>query len=209
MTPTPAPGKLSMWRWTAIAAAPILVLVIVSYVWFDLSVAESLDSLQSAEKQTVEHVTWLGEAKIWLYITIPLAIACWAFRRRAWSIRFAFIAASIGVAGLGVNVLKIIFGRYRPGEWLENRNFGFEWFTIGYDQNSFPSGHAMVGGALAGALCILMPRLWRVWVVGAIIVASTRLFTGSHYLSDVIAGLALGALVSILMHRLFVSRKLL
>jgi len=211
--PAPGPGQQARdrwaWRGLLIAALPIAAIIVCSSLWADRPIAAALDSLHPAEKQTVEYITWLGEAELWLYVCIPGAIVLWAIRRRTRSMQLAFIAASIGAAGLGVNLLKIIFGRYRPGAWFANDNYGFEWLAIGYDSNSFPSGHAMVAGALAASFCLLMPRLWRLWVIAGVIVGSTRLFTGSHYLSDVVAGLYLGPIVALAMHQLFRSRGLL
>ncbi len=205
----PTAHRRATWRRALWAGLPVAAFTVLSVSRIDLYVAQTVDALRSAEKQTVEYVTQLGEAEVWLYITIPGAILLWAIQRRAWSMRLAFIAASIGVAGLGVNLLKILCGRYRPGEWFEHRQYGFEPFTVGYDQNSFPSGHAMVAGAVAATLCILFPRAWRVWVLAGVIVASTRLFTGSHYLSDVVAGLYLGTLTTLAMRDLFRDRGLL
>ena len=105
-------------------------------------------------------------------------------------------AAWVAVAALGIGplttALKELTGRLRPG------------FTEGgdrYDSPSFPSGHASGIATLVGVLLVLgWPRLTAAarrralagGVVVAVLVATTRLWLGVHYLSDVAGGLALG-----------------
>jgi undecaprenyl-diphosphatase len=62
--------------------------------------------------------------------------------------------------------------------------------------DSFPSGHALHLGAFAVASRLIVPRRWR-WVVwlGAFGLASTRVILLAHWLSDVLAGLTLGAVL--------------
>lgn len=61
---------------------------------------------------------------------------------------------------------------------------------------SFPSDHATVAGAVAGGLWIVDRRLGRIAVGLAVLMAAARVYVGAHYPADVLAGLALGALVA-------------
>ena len=71
------------------------------------------------------------------------------------------------------------------------------YFGIGYELTSFPSGHAQTAFALATALTILFPR----WGIPLFIVAGavgiSRIILTSHYLSDVIAGAGIGILFTL------------
>ncbi|MGY8710820.1 phosphatase PAP2 family protein [Bradyrhizobium sp. 18BD] len=68
--------------------------------------------------------------------------------------------------------------------------------------DAFPSGHAVHVGALASAAKELPPaKRNRVWAVGAVLV-STRILLLAHWASDVVAGLAIGAVLERLMRRL-------
>ena len=68
---------------------------------------------------------------------------------------------------------------------------------------SFPSGHAVASTVFYGALCVLVLQrvrspAWRVAALaGAVamvlLVAFSRVYLGAHYLSDVLAGIAVGA----------------
>jgi undecaprenyl-diphosphatase len=61
---------------------------------------------------------------------------------------------------------------------------------------SFPSDHATMAGAVAGGLWVVDRRLGRITLVLALVMASARVYVGAHYPGDVVAGLALGALVA-------------
>jgi membrane-associated phospholipid phosphatase len=62
----------------------------------------------------------------------------------------------------------------------------------GKKYDAFPSGHAVHIGALASAATLLPPP-WRngIWIAGAML-ASTRIVLLAHWLTDVVAGLAIG-----------------
>ncbi|RDI23797.1 phosphatase PAP2 family protein [Lentzea flaviverrucosa] len=61
---------------------------------------------------------------------------------------------------------------------------------------SFPSNHSVIAGASAMAIWALHRTYGWVAAVCAIAAASSRVVVGVHYVHDVMAGLALGALVS-------------
>ena len=61
------------------------------------------------------------------------------------------------------------------------------------DQFSFPSGHTMTAFALAVALGSFYPALSLPLLVLAGTIGLSRIVLGMHFLSDVVAGAALGA----------------
>jgi membrane-associated phospholipid phosphatase len=63
---------------------------------------------------------------------------------------------------------------------------------------SFPSDHCAIAGALVGGLMILDRRLGLIALPLALLLAFARVYAGVHYPSDVIAGLALGSVTSVL-----------
>jgi membrane-associated phospholipid phosphatase len=60
---------------------------------------------------------------------------------------------------------------------------------------SFPSDHAVMGGAAAAGLLLVNRRLGLLAALAAALMAFARVYIGAHYPWDVLGGLALGAAV--------------
>ncbi|WP_020169873.1 phosphatase PAP2 family protein [Gordonia polyisoprenivorans] len=71
----------------------------------------------------------------------------------------------------------------------------------------FPSDHAVMVGAVTAGLWLVNRRLAAASALAAILMAFARVYIGAHYPQDVLAGLALGAAVSLL--GFFLARPLL
>jgi membrane-associated phospholipid phosphatase len=109
-----------------------------------------------------------------------------ARRRVGWM--FLFVGTSQVMTRLVAGVLKNVFLRTRPfqGEDL--------WFVDG--GSSFPSGHAAHFWGFYFALAVLFPR-WRVpLLILPVFTSIARVLVNDHYVSDVIASAAIGALVT-------------
>ncbi len=61
---------------------------------------------------------------------------------------------------------------------------------------SFPSDHAVMAGAAAVGVLLASRRWGRVAVAAGLLMAFARVYVGAHYPQDVVAGLAVGALVA-------------
>jgi undecaprenyl-diphosphatase len=62
----------------------------------------------------------------------------------------------------------------------------------------FPSDHATGSGAIAAGLLFLEWRLGLVTTLLALVIAFSRVYVGVHFPQDVLAGLALGAVVAVI-----------
>jgi len=62
---------------------------------------------------------------------------------------------------------------------------------------SFPSNHATLAAATAVAMWFVSVRLGVIASVGALAMAGSRVWVGAHYPHDILAGLAVGALVTL------------
>lgn len=96
------------------------------------------------------------------------------------------------VAGLSVNVLRPAFGRARPGSGMAN---GFYGPSMEHRFNSFPSGHTTTAWATAVSASMTVPALSVPAIAWATGVSMSRMYQNSHYLSDVLAGTALGSFI--------------
>ncbi len=127
-----------------------------------------------------------GDSWYWL---IALFII-WLFSKGSLHTYAALFAGAITLQAFSVLALKSFIKRKRPeGEW------GAIYRNI--DPHSFPSGHAvraMMIAALAWGFN-LQPLAW-ILVLWAPCVGLARIMLGVHYLSDVVAGWALGLLLA-------------
>jgi undecaprenyl-diphosphatase len=64
------------------------------------------------------------------------------------------------------------------------------------DQFSFPSGHTITAFAVSVALSSFYPELATGLLFCALSIAASRILLGMHFLSDVVAGAAIGAMVA-------------
>ncbi len=117
-------------------------------------------------------------------------------RSRRWT--FPRLILAVAGSGLAANLIKLILiARTRPhaadlGDHF-SETFG-NWLPLLSEsaQQSTPSSHTATGVAFAIALCWLFPRGRWIFAVLAILASCQRMTSGSHYLSDVLWGAALG-----------------
>ncbi|MDR3450582.1 MAG: phosphatase PAP2 family protein [Alphaproteobacteria bacterium] len=107
-------------------------------------------------------------------------------------VRAFFLFATIAVSGLTADLIKPVLARARPILWLRDGVYGFSPFTSGSVWASMPSGHTTTVFTLACALTVLYPRGRIIWFAYALVLAASRIMVDAHYLSDVVAGAALG-----------------
>ena len=147
---------------------------------------------------------FIGKQAVQLIVAI---LSLYFLSQRYW-LELGMIQVSIQGGGLIKTFIIDYFSRPRPPEQL----------GLGTSEiPSFPSGHALgtmiCFGFLAYLLVPKMPSPFWKWMLSVAILALvlfegfTRIFHGNHYLTDVLAGDALGiawlVLVCILMERLF------
>ncbi len=164
-------------------------------------------------------ITSLGNSAVYL---IPFGILCIILRllsfipglqpKKKYVMKvyhsFLFIFSSIAISGVITDIFKFLFGRARPILLFKDNYYGFAFFEFSSDMLSFPSGHANTIFALATALFFLLPKGWLLYFSIAVLVGASRVFTGSHYPSDVIAGSYLAVLTTLYIKQYFVLKKI-
>ena len=131
-----------------------------------------------------EHVMFGALAAVWLasrFFGAP--------QRRAAN----YLVANGAISAAVPHLLKRAIDQQRPDRRVSAPRHGIPRSGKAYD--AFPSGHAVHIGAMASALSRLYPRHRSlVWLTGTGI-AATRVVLLAHWLTDVVAGLAIGALM--------------
>ncbi|MGW0606773.1 phosphatase PAP2 family protein [Streptomyces sp. NPDC002644] len=127
-------------------------------------------------------------------LTVAVAVGLVWRRGQGWPA--LWLVATVAVAAVLQQVLKAAVDRPRPvwSDPVDDARFA-----------AFPSGHAMTATVCCGLLLWVVrregvgPRRWRAAVATAVVsvvgVGLTRVWLGVHWLSDVVGGWLLGALV--------------
>ena len=132
----------------------------------------------------------------WLWYALGLTVAMFGGDQRASALLAAALAAGIGIAIF--IYLKQLFRRKRPCALHPHC-----WATLlPPDQFSFPSGHTITAFSVAISLGQFYPFLLPMLLFFASSIALSRVVLGMHFLSDVVAGAAIGGLVGHLAYTL-------
>jgi membrane-associated phospholipid phosphatase len=203
----------ALLRRSLIATGWCVLAVVICYFWIDRPVAFFV---YHHHLNKIEVFRWLTypppEVQNWAALVLTILIvrrALGPFLR--WQKVLLVACISLIVADDFRISLGDVFGRYWPETWTHDNpsligtgTYGFHPFQRGDDIGSFPSGHA----------CRILGFGW-VWVIAmpsarvpATVLAAPMLLSlvamNYHFVSDVIAGGVLGALVA--MHATHLSR---
>ena len=125
------------------------------------------------------------------------------------TIKDAAGTALVVVGGLLlVRLLKMLVAHPRPNAGADDTPVQWLGLTWNAAYNSFPSGHSADIATSAFCLCLLLARPWqRAYVLGfAALIGLTRILLAKHWASDVLAGSAVGLVVSALIAGFWLRR---
>jgi membrane-associated phospholipid phosphatase len=159
-------------------------------------------------ERTLGVLTWVADEKV----VLGAAAAFWLYarlrKRNPKMVREADrMLCSVAAAGALPHAFKRLVDRERPDRAVvRDPRHGIP--RSGNAWDSFPSGHALHLGAAAGSIARLVPPPARPFVWPATLaLASLRIMLLAHYLTDVAAGLAIGAGVNQATARLPMRRR--
>jgi len=132
----------------------------------------------------------------WLWYALGFAVLLLGGKNR-----FRAIGAAALAAGSGISIflkIKKWTNRQRPCTYEPHC-----WASLlPPDQFSFPSGHTITAFAITVSLSLFYPTLAIGLLFCAFSVAASRVMLGMHFLSDVVAGAAIGTCLAFAAHLL-------
>lgn len=205
--------KSSILRNSILAIISMLILVVMFYHWWDISIERwflaqphsAIYTFSSLLGLVFASGNWLFTAVICLMIGLLLFFIGKKHAARPW----LFFAMAYILTFVLRTVFKFILARYRPELYFSHGLYGFHFFSLKHDWTSMPSGHAAsaFGGFLALAAIIHKRWVTYLFLLLATIVALSRLVIVVHYPSDIIFGAYLGILAVYWTHSLYPIRK--
>jgi membrane-associated phospholipid phosphatase len=188
-----------------IATGSCILAVVICYFWIDRCVAFFVSDHHINSIAVFRWLTYPPpEVQNWSALILTVLIV-----RRAWGpfLRWQKVLLVACISLIVADNFRIslgdVFGRYWPQTWTHDNpsligtgRYGFHPFQRGDDVGSFPSGHACRILGFAGVWMIAMPAT-RVVAIGLSVPMLVSLVAMNyHFVSDVIAGSVLGALVA-------------
>lgn len=203
-----------MWGFGLIALA--LSLILAGFLgldrWFYEHVSQRLDT----KDQPLDRDIYTLTKPLWLTLrgacahllgVLTVYVAFLTLWPKRWP-QLCAAAIAVVMTALLANVAQGAIGRLRPNQADGDLAFAPPLSRLLVKQEvSFPSGEAATAAAAATTLALLFPR-WRAlfWSLAAL-TAAARLVNGAHYLSDVIAGFLLGALLARVLYHEILARS--
>lgn len=159
-------------------------------------------SFIGSEKNSVVEAIMLGISSLgnlrFLSFVFLIFLGISLYRRKPIIKMSAFYLAGVGGVALLTNLLKVIFERERPFNFVEN---GF----------SFPSGHAsssiVAYGLLAFSVWPERKKTAYAVLIFPLLIGISRIYLNVHWMSDVLFGFFIGAVWFFAMIKLFQIKR--
>lgn len=172
-----------------------------SFTKFDQTIIDAVQGLEASWLTKIMKIfTTIGSSQVVVVVTLIFLSVLTLFKRRQEALLLFIVVAGTGALN---TVLKYIFKRERPDSHR----------LVDVGGYSFPSGHTMMAFSLYAILAFI---LWRAMKSASsravlvsfaafmfIMIASSRIYLGVHYPSDVAGGMSASALLVILSIVLF------
>lgn len=181
-----------------------VIVAILTIIFISISILVVLDKLTNFDNAIYNIINKINMEKYFRYVTefgdafVFLIVILFVFSITKSKKHTVLLTLNIAGIGLINYILKIIFTRQRPVGISSIVESGF----------SFPSGHSSVSAAFYIYLAYLIiknvNRKWIKWIIipfFALFILSigiSRIYLGVHFVSDVVAGLSLGSIYTIL-----------
>ncbi len=192
------------WKIKGVIIPVIVVCLIIASFYFDNFLVKGVSFLRNniLDKFFLIITYVSSEAIIFLVLT---SLFVWKDKKRRW---IAPLWLTLGVSATVSLILKVAIQRFRPYQLgivpllsiLQEASHEIWNF-------SFPSSHALFAFCAIPILSQQYPKLKKVWIGIAVLIALSRVYLGLHFFSDVLTGAFLGYLIGIMVVRLEKEEK--
>jgi hypothetical protein len=183
------------------------VLVIVCYFFVDRQFAlwtHALDARHALHRLSPKlTLPFVGQPMVYALssavLILSLCLSYYIKRYRVLDL-LTLMASPVIMALLVKTVLKYVFSRYSEYAFLHSGKYGFIWF---HNYQSFPSGHMTILTAALLPIWVYWRKLGFLVLIGIAVEALTLITNFNHFVSDIVAGVYVGAVIVLIMHRLY------
>ncbi|NDD58479.1 MAG: phosphatase PAP2 family protein [Chlamydiae bacterium] len=186
-----------------------LLSILISCLYVDLLLSDWILSMPLKWRLVIKNIS-ISFSPVFVITTAPVLYLVNKFLWKQQKIAsFAYHMIFIGpICVVVCKCVKHLLQRCRPLDLIAMPSAGMGWMSA-VKNPSFPSSHACMAGAIAGMLACFYPKhSWKFFAT-AFFLALCRVFCLKHFLSDVIAGLVIGLIVSQSIHLLSQRKQIL
>jgi len=193
------------WKNKGIFAWILVVFTIILSFYLDNTLIKGVSLLRNSILDSIFLIITKLGSEIILF-AIVTALFLWRDEKRRWILP---LWITIGVSAFVSFLLKVTVQRLRPFQiglvsllpQLQEASYDIWNF-------SFPSNHSLLAFCVVPILSEQYPKLKKVWIAAAVLIAFSRIYLGLHFFSDVIAGGAIGYLIGMMIVRLEKEEKI-
>lgn len=186
--------------WRRLAPPAFFAALAAAALWADMPLARYFhpDDIWGGD---LRRLVTLSEAFAYGGTVALIMIAAALLDPRGWRVVPRLALAAYG-GGILADIIKLLVGRHRPAEMDLTKEVWetfITWMPAKHLRatQSFPSAHTATAFGLACGLCFLYPRGKWLFLALAVLAGLQRMHSHSHYLSDVLAGAAVGMLMGV------------
>ena len=177
----------------------IAAILITAAFYFDNAVRDFVAQHQNPTMRNfMRNVSRFGDWLEHFALGLVLLAVAWSRGNKKWTRIFLSMLIALSIAGLAARAIKISTGRARPSVKSEEVWNGPRWSS---KYHAFPSGHVTASTAFFAVLVFANWRIGLPCLTIPILIGSSRIYGGAHYLSDVVCAATLGILSALLVWR--------